>query len=293
MSETIFITGASGHLGGAVIKHLLARGVAAERIVAGSRNPEKLQHLTESGVAVQRADFDDAQGLVSTFKGADTVLIISTDELTADGRRLRQHRNAIEAAVVAGVQRIAYTSLPNPTTSPLSFAPDHALTEQAIAETGLPSLVFRNGWYHENLLMGLPSALQSGHWYTASEGAKTAYAARDEMAEAIAAALANPPAGSKTYTLTGSEALSVDAIASLVRDATGRPLEVVNVTDEQLAQGLAAANVPQAIVKLLVSVEAAARSGSLATVTGDLEFLIGRPGKSLAAFIEESAALLS
>ena len=43
MSDTILVTGASGHLGGAIIRHLLdSQGLAPSRIVAASRNPEKL-----------------------------------------------------------------------------------------------------------------------------------------------------------------------------------------------------------------------------------------------------------
>jgi NAD(P)H dehydrogenase (quinone) len=39
MSDTIFVTGASGQLGQLVIKHLLARGVTHNRIIAGGVAP--------------------------------------------------------------------------------------------------------------------------------------------------------------------------------------------------------------------------------------------------------------
>jgi len=293
MSDSIFITGAAGHLGGKVIEHLLSRGVAPGRIVTGSRDPAKLAGLASRGIAVRKADFDDVAGLTESFAGAGTVLIVSTDALTPDGRRLRQHRNAVEAAVAAGVQRLAYTSLPEPTKSPLSFASDHFRTEEALAATGLPVVLFRNGWYQENLFMGLPHALKSGHWYTAAAGGKTSYAARDEIAEAIAVALANPPAGSHTYTLTGSEAFTVEEIAAMARKATGRPLEVIEVTDEQFVAGLASAGLPDFLVPVLASMEVATRSGSLGIVTGDLADLIGRTPKPLATFFPENAEALT
>ncbi|MDR6936916.1 SDR family oxidoreductase [Luteibacter sp. 3190] len=293
MSDTIFITGAAGHLGGAVVRHLLDRRVAPERIVAGTRHPEKLADLAARGVTVRKADFDDVPGLTSAFAGAGTVLIISTDVLTQDGHRLRQHRNAVQAAVAAGVRHLAYTSLPAPETSPISFAPDHALTEEALHATGLPVTVFRNGWYHENLFMSVPAALRSGHWYTASEQGRTSYAARDEIAEAIAAVLAEAPSGSRTYTLTGSEAFTVEEIAALVRTSTGKPLDVVHVTDDQLAAGLAAAGVPEGIVPILVSMEVATRAGSLGIVTDDLATILGRTPTSLQAFIADKAGALS
>jgi NAD(P)H dehydrogenase (quinone) len=294
LSNTIFVTGASGKLGRAIIDHLLAdQGVAPSRLIVGSRSPEKLADLAAKGVAVRKADFDDAAGLVKAFAGADTVLIVSTDALDGAGTRLRQHRAAVTAAVEAGAKRLAYTSLPAAESSKVSFAPDHLQTEEAVKATGLPYLIFRNSWYQENLFMSLPQALASGQWYTSAGEGKTAFVARDDIAAAIAAALANPPATSTTYTLTGTEAYTIAEIANFVSAATGKPLQVVNLTDEQLAGGMKAAGVPDAFIPTLVSFDTAARAGDLSQVTGDVETLSGRKSRSLKTFIDESKGALA
>lgn len=290
MSNTIFVTGASGQLGRLVIKHLLARGVTHNRIVAGTRDPEKLADLAAAGIEVRRADFEDPQGLTEAFKGAGTVLIVSTDALDGADKRLKQHRNAVSSAVAAGVERLAYTSLPNPESALVTFAPDHLETERAIKATGLPYVIFRNSWYHENLLMSLPHALASGQWHSAAQGGRTSSAGREDMAEAIAAALVAPSSGSRIYTLTGSEALSREEIAGLAREATGKPLAIVDVTDAQFAAGLEAAKVPGVFVAMLVSIEVAIRAGNLSVVTDDIESLIGRAPKRLGDYLKEARA---
>ncbi|MEX3959526.1 SDR family oxidoreductase [Trinickia sp. EG282A] len=290
MNDTIFVTGASGQLGRLVIKHLLARGVTHNRIIAGTRSREKLAELAAAGIEVRDADFEDPQGLTEAFKGAGTVLIISTDALDDAGTRLKQHRNAVSSAVAAGVERLAYTSMPNPDSSLLIFAPDHLETERAIKATGLPHVIFRNSWYQENLHMSLPGALKSGQWHSASEGGRTSYAAREDIAEAIAAALTVSTPESRTYTLTGPEALSNEEIADLARQATGQPLAVVHVTDEQFAAGLKAAGVPGQFIPVLVSAEAEIRAGNLSIVTDHLESLIARPAKRVAEHLEEAKA---
>lgn len=290
MSDTIFVTGASGQLGQLVIKHLLARGVTHNRIIAGTRSPEKLAGFAAAGIEVRKANFDDPERLAETFKGVGTVLIISTDALDGVDRRLTQHRNAVSSAVAAGVKRLAYTSMPNPASSLLSFAPDHLETERTIKATGLPHVIFRNGWYHENLLRSLPSALKSGQWHSATEGGGTSYVGREEIAEAIAVALATSTSDSRTYTLTGTEALSNEEIADLARRATGKPLAVVHVTDEQFVTGLKAAGVPDVFISLLVSIEAEVRAGNLSIVTDHLESLIARTPKRLADYLEEARA---
>ena len=290
MSNTIFVTGASGQLGQLVIKHLLARGVTHNRIIAGTRSPEKLADLAAAGIEVRQADFENPQRLAEAFKGVGTALIISTDAVDGADRRLKQHRNAVLSAAEAGVKRLAYTSMPNPASSLLTFAPDHLETERTIQATGLPHVIFRNGWYHENLLRSLPDALKSGQWHSATADGRTSSAGREEMAEAIAAALATSTSESRTYTLTGTEALSSEEIADLARRATGKPLAVVHVTDEQFATGLKAAGVPDGFVSLLVSIEAEVRAGHLSIVTDHLESLIGRTPKRLADYLQEAKA---
>ncbi|HHL4078366.1 MULTISPECIES: SDR family oxidoreductase [Burkholderia] len=293
MSNTIFVTGASGHLGQLVIKHLLARGVAHNRIIAGTRNPEKLASMAAAGIEIRNADFEEMEGLHAAFKDVDTALIISTDAMDGAGTRIRQHRNAVESAVAAGVQRLAYTSLPNPDSSLVTFAPDHLETERTIKATGLPYVIFRNGWYHENLLSSLPGALKSGQWHSATKGGKTSYVGREDIAEAIAAALDTSISDSRTYTLTGSEALSKEEIADIARRATGKPLAVVDVTDQQLAMGLKAAGVPDVFIPVLVSFEAEVRAGNLSIVTDHIESLIARPPKRLADYLNEAKSSYS
>jgi len=293
MAEKILVTGASGKLGGLIVQHLLERGVAPSNIIAGSRDKAKLAALAAKGVETRKVDFNDEAGLSAALKGADTVLIVSTDALDGAGTRLKQHRAAVNAAVAAGAKRLAYTSLPVPDTSRVSFAPDHLGSEEAVKATGLPYLIFRDNWYHENLFMSLPNAFKGGQWYTSAGEGRTAFVSREDIAEAIAAALANPPKDSAIYTLTGSEAVSNAEVAKLASAAAGKPLSVVSLTDEQLAGGMKAAGVPEAFIPTLVSFDTATRSGDLALVTGDVEKLTGRKPKPLADFIKANAAALA
>ena len=291
MTETILVTGASGQLGGRVIHHLLdTQTVDPARLIAVTRDPARLAGLAAKGVTVRTGDFADAASLAAAFVGADKALIISTQEI---GQRLPQHKAAIEAAVKAGVKRLAYTSMPNPEPgNSVIFAPEHYGTEQAIKQTGLPYTIFRNGWYQENLLMSLPQALASGQWYTSAGQGRVAHAARDDIAAAIAAALASHEVESRTYTLTGSEALTTDEIAARASKVLGKPLQVVHLTDEQLAEGMRAAGVPEAYVPMLVSFDTNTREGGIDVVTDDVKKLSGRAPAPIEAFFAANRAAL-
>src|ERR1700728_599886 len=145
--RTLFVTGAGGHLGRRVVELLIEQ--RAGKIVAGTRKPEKLADLAARGVAVRHADFEDAKGLEAALAGVDRVLIISTDAIDRPGRRLAQHQAAVAAAARAGVKHVVYTSMPNPETSPVVFAPDHLGTEQALKASGMGWTVLRDCWWSD------------------------------------------------------------------------------------------------------------------------------------------------
>jgi NAD(P)H dehydrogenase (quinone) len=290
----LFVTGANGHLGRAVLRHLLeTMEIAPSDLVAGSRDPSKLAEFSELGIETRKADFDDKDGLVQAFAGIDRLLIISTDELATPGKRLEQHRKAIEAAAAAGVGHVVYTSMPNPDRSLVTFAPDHLGTEQAIKASGLPYTILRNAWYADNHLMAMPHNLQTGTWHTAMGDGRVSNISRDDCAHAAAATLAKPPAGNVTLTLTGAESLSASEIAAMVSEVAGKPLAVVPVSDEQLAAGLKAAGLPDFVVAMLVSADANIRAGNFDLVTDHFETLTGARPQSLRAFLEAHRAALA
>ncbi len=291
MAEGILVTGASGQLGRRVIHHLLeTQKVDETRLIALTRDPSKLADLAAKGVDVRAADFKDAASLPKAFAGAEKVLIISTLDI---GQRLEQHKAAISAAVKAGAKRLAYTSMPNPEPgNAVILAPEHYGTEQAIKETGLPYTFFRNGWYQENLLMDLPRALASGQWYSSAGQGRVAHAAREDMAAAIAGGMASNEGANAIYTLTGPEALTTEEIAARASKTLGRAIKVIHVTDEQLAEGMKHAGVPEAYIPLVVSFDKNTRLGGIDIVTDDIKMLSGRAPTPIEAFFKANKATL-
>ena len=283
-NPTLLVTGANGRLGSQTVANLLA--AKAGHVIAASRDPQKSAALAAKGAETRRADFDDPATLADAFRGATRVLIVSTDALAVPGQRLQQHRNAVEAARAAGVQEIVYTSMPNPDHSAVTFAPDHLGTEEAIKASGLRYTILRNAWYQENLLLSLPHAITAGKWYSAAGTGTQAHVAIADCARAAAAALARPSAN-ETLTITGAQLRNVREIASLVSEVTGKPLEVVDVTDEQLAQGLKQAGMPDFFIPTLVSFDTNTRQGNFAVKTAAVRDLTGREPVSLRAFLEE------
>ena len=292
MSDTLLVTGASGQLGRSVIAHLLhTHKIAPQRIIATTRKPEALADLAALGVVVRRADFEDSASLAGAFAGAHRLLLISTDALDRPGRRLEQHLNAINAATRAGVKHVVYTSMPKPEPgSPVPFAPDHFGTEQALAASPMSWTVLRHNWYADNLHLSLPAALASGQWYSAAGDGATAYVSREDCARADAAALASADTAKSTLDVTGAQALNTTQIAAIATEALGKPIRVIPVSPEQLAQGLAAAGVPPFLVPLMVSFDVNAKAGNVSMVSDTILKLTGTAPQSLRDYLVNNKA---
>lgn len=287
---TLLVTGASGHLGRRAAEILLE--TKAGKVIAGTRDPSKIGDLAAKGAELRKVDFDDP-ALAESFKGVDRLLLISTDALDTPGKRLKQHKAAIEAAKKAGVKHIVYTSMPKPEPgSPIPFAPDHYGTEQALTESGIGWTVLRNSWYQENLFHSLPKVLASGKWFSAAGDGKVAHVSREDAAYAAEAALAAQPNGNARYDITGSELLTTKEIAKLAAEATGKPIEVVSVTDEQLTQGMIAAGLPAFLAPVFASFDTNTRAGNIAIASGAVQKLTGRAPRSLKQFFSANKEAL-
>ncbi|GAA3881186.1 SDR family oxidoreductase [Streptomyces sedi] len=271
----IVVTGANGGLGNGVIRGLLARGVPAGELVAAVRTPEKAADLAALGVTVREADYDRPETLATAFAGARRLLLVSS--VGAEETRVRQHLAAVEAARVAGVELLAYTSVINAYTNPLALAEAHRATERAIAASGLPSVLLRNGWYSENYLTQLSGAVATGELPGSAGEGRTAFAARADYAEAAAEVLTLDDQAGRVYELTGPRTWSLPELAAEAARITGRPVAYRDLPGEKFAEVLRGAGLPEFVVELLVDVDLRVADGVLETVTEDLPKLLGRP----------------
>lgn len=113
-----------------------SNGLTQKNIVALVRNPEKASDLSSKGIEVRAFDYGhDADKLSVQLAGIDKLLLISSSEV---GQRTVQHQNVINAAKLADVKFIIYTSLLNADTSPLLLAQEHVETEQYLKKIGYP-----------------------------------------------------------------------------------------------------------------------------------------------------------
>lgn len=289
--RTLLVTGASGQLGRRAVELLLASGT--DRVVAATRNPEKLADLADRGAIVRRADFDDAASLDEAFAGVDRMLLVSTDAMDRPGRRSEQAVRAVEAATRAGVKHVVYTSLAHPEAgSPVLLAEGHRVTEAALAASAMSFTALRNNLYTEILLYSLPRAVAAGQLYAATGDGAAAWVTREDCARIAAAALLSSSTDRQTVEVTGPTAVTHAQIAAIASEVTGRPVAFVPISAEALRGGMLSAGMPAPVVDLMVSLDLGVAAGRFGPATNAVATWTGQAPTSVADFLASVRGVL-
>jgi NAD(P)H dehydrogenase (quinone) len=269
----IVVTGATGQLGRLVIENLL-QTLPATQIVAAVRNPQKAADLAALGVQVREADYNKPATLDAAFAGAQKLLLISSSEI---GQRVAQHQAVIDSARAAGVKLIAYTSLLHADVSPLALGAEHRQTEAALAASGLPYVLLRNGWYTENYAASIPPALAHGAFIGAAGDGRISSAARADYAAAAAVVLLGEDQAGHIYELAGDGNYNLTEFAAEIAWQSRKPVAYRNLPEADFAAALIGAGLPDAIAGILADSDSGAAKGALFDDGGQLGQLIGRP----------------
>lgn len=282
---TLAVTGATGKLGRATLKHLVNRRVPAGSILPLARDLTKASDLAAQGMQVRQGDYTDPGSLDRAFQGADRLLFISTSALGEE--RMRHHRNVVDAAKRAGVKHIYYTSVikPSPNAN-FAASPGHYHTEVLIRESGIPHTFFQNNLYLDLIPFLFGSAVDTGTLlHSAGEG-RIGFVLREDMAEGIAAVITSstPPAGSYAFTVD-RQPYSLNDIAAALGKAHGKTIKYQSVSEQEFRGVLEEAGVPAPGVAMAVALGNAVRAGELDASSQDLATLLARPTVPLDEFL--------
>ncbi len=287
MSNTpILISGASGRLGQTVVRALIQKGIHQQRqLILVTRTPEKLATYEQCGVIIRYGDFDHPNNLPYAFNGVERILLISTDVLDSTGKRVKQHRHAIEAAKMAGVNHVIYTSFIQPLHG-LSMPPsqDHFATEELIKHSGLNYTFLRNAFYYDMLLPLIQQAVTKGSLSSACGHAATAYIARHDCAKAAAQALISEVSECKTFTLTG-ETINMQTLVDKLSSILKKPILYREIGLDQKLKDYINSGLPPSVAQVLLTIDNAILQGALDIQTTDFRTLTDTHPTSVADFI--------
>lgn len=144
MPETAMVTGAFSFTGKYLTRRLLAMGQQVRTLTGHPDNPNPFGEQ----VTIFPYNFDTFDALVASLQGVSTFYIsywvrFAYREMTFD-RAVEQTKILFHAAKEAGVRRVVYISISNPSEdSPLPYFHGKAQLERALRESGLSHAILR------------------------------------------------------------------------------------------------------------------------------------------------------
>lgn len=288
--KKILLNGVDGNFGGKSAGILLEKYPHEDLIFTAPRE-KALKKYKEMGIETRVADFNNAETLVETFKGVDTVVLISMPFVGP--KRRAAHKTAIDAAVRAGVKKLVYTSIVGAGEKDINTyeVNDHVWTENYIKEQPIHYLILRDSQYAEAMVSSFVEAYERTNGVLANnmgEG-KMAFISRDDCATAAAYAAMSEDID-KVLNINGAELLTIADFLEIASEVTGKKVVYKYITDDEMYAYFDSIGVPRTTEEMwadtaknfpfcsdgMVTFGKAIRQNQMSVYTNDFEKLTGR-----------------
>lgn len=274
------ITGVTGKLGGQLARELSQAGISARLLARRPQAVEDLEHMT-----VHESYYDTSQTTIDSLTDAAVLFMVSGRE---SANRLQEHKNLIDAAKIAGVKHIVYTSFYQAAAdATFTLARDHAATEAYIQEQGFTYTFIRDNFYMDFFV---DLCREYGEIKGPAGSGKVSAVVREDVALVALAILKNPQNfDNQVLDMTGPECLSIAEIADIVGRAWKKNITYIEETVEEAYESRKAWPVEDWEYDSWVSTYTAIAKGELQVVSNDIENILGRPATSLREFLRDLA----
>jgi uncharacterized protein YbjT (DUF2867 family) len=261
------ITGATGDIGSRVAKLLLERG---ERPRVFVRDPWKARERFGARVDVAVGDLADAGSLFAALEGMDALFLVNSGPEIPSRDEL-----AAKAAKAAGVRHLVKLSSMD-SQQDVGTGVWHARGESAIRASGIVFTFVQPTGFMENALFWATPIKSSGVVRSTTGEGKIPFIHPDDIAAVATKALTTREYEGKALPITGPEALSYAEMAAKIGAAIGKPVRFEAISEEQVRQRMTESGDSKEMIVAHLSIYRATREGRLATVTDNVERVLGR-----------------
>lgn len=279
----IFVTGAAGTVGSAVVRELVARGFS---VVAGVRDESR--GLNPGAEAVRAMDLADPESVYHAMEGCQGMVLA----LPLVERMRKYGHNVMLAAKEAGIEHVVRSSgMGASFDAHWRLGREHGGVDLLVEESGMGFTILRPNVFMQNFTTVLARTIGRGELFLPYGQSRVSYIDVRDVAACVAAAFENREEhDGKTYALTGPESLSGADVASIFSGA-GVSVEYTAQEEPEYKEAMLGAGMPQWNLDMLVSLARIIRRDMAWNVTGAVEHITGREPRSLASFAAGHAAV--
>jgi uncharacterized protein YbjT (DUF2867 family) len=267
----LLVTGATGHIGRALVHELDATGAEFRTLVRDPARAEDFPARAERVVG----DLGQPATLTPAFDGVDRVFLL------VPGIGIDHTAHAVAAAEAAGVRHIVYLSSYSVLGSPVpAMGRWHHEREQLIRAAGIPTTFLRPCGFMTNAYDWLPTIREGGYVLDPTGPGRAAPIDPADIAAVAALALTRDGHRGHEYLLTGGETFTVAEQVRILATAIGRDLDIrAAATPAEALRFRYPNGAPQALADALIEGLTLIRADTVGLRTDTVRQLLGRaPG---------------
>ncbi|MBE9108160.1 SDR family oxidoreductase [Nodosilinea sp. LEGE 07298] len=235
----IFVTGATGRVGGKLVESLLRSGKRVKVLV---RNPQKATIYQALGVSVFLGDLNQSDRLEEALWGCDRLFSIPPNTMNQAEQEIQLYQAAKRAEIRHVVKLSTVKSDPE---SPCQFFKQHAIAEQYLKQSGIKFTILQTNSFMQNFLWFAHEMKTKGTLALPMRDAKTVPIDIRDVVRVGSAILTEEGHEGKTYNLTGSELLSLQEIAEKLSIVANQKITYIDASPLDFKQTLIRLGVPE------------------------------------------------
>ncbi len=278
----VLVIGGTGTVGRHLVKDLAQRGV---NVRVGTRSPSSAANLPP-GVTPVHFEFDRPETFVPALAGVRGVFLMAS---AGEQRPLEVGLRVLAAMREVGVQRVVNMTglgIERNEAQPLRQL------ELAVERSGLRWTHLRPNFFLQNFCTGAlrGQIVERGELAVAAGDARISFVDARDIAAVAAEALVSNSLADRALAVTGAVAVTYAEIAQALTEATGRRVAYRPLDEEEARRELAAAGLAAERVEARLGFLRLARSGAFASISPDVEAVLGRAPRSVRQFATDCAA---
>ena len=267
MKKKILVLGSNGKTGRRVVERLEQAENIEIRL--GSRN-EKIPF-----------DWEKSESWQAVLQDIDTIYITFQPDLAIPTavHTIEQFTNL---ATASGVQKMVLLSGRG--------EKEAQLCEEIVKQNAKNWTIVRASWFNQNFSESIfLEPILAGVVALPRAEALEPFTDADDIAEVVTEALLNDNHNGKTYELTGPRLLTFEDAVNEIANASGQKIAFQGMPLEDYIQMLREYQVPEDHIWLINYLFEQVLDGRNATVTSDIEKVLGRKAKDFSAYAKETA----
>ncbi|MEM0575819.1 NmrA family transcriptional regulator [Flavobacterium polysaccharolyticum] len=264
----ILILGGKGKTGGKVVERLLNLGY--ENIRIGSRSE------------IPAFDWENQDTWLEVIKDADTVYITFQPDL-AIPTAVETIKSFTTLANDNGVNKMVLLSGRG--------EKEAQLCEQAVMKIAKKWTIVRASWFNQNFSESVfLEPILAGHVALPRAEALEPFTDTNDIADVVVQAIIDDKHNGQLYELTGPRLMTIPQAITEISDACGRSIQFQPLTLEENVQLLRSYQLPEDYIWLVNYLFTEVLDGRNATVSSDIEKVLGRKATDFSEYAKVTAA---